>query len=111
MTRRNPNEKRCAREGCRAWAMRGSELCNVHSGRAGGGAPKGNRNRWKHGYYARPEALGFDENAGKGRTIHERIALLAARRPPSIVHRPSSIRPQPPIPTPSNRRYWLMYRL
>jgi len=41
---------------CRAWAMIGSEpaLCAVHAGRnKGKGAPKGNRNALKHGYYSK----------------------------------------------------------
>jgi hypothetical protein len=41
-------------EACRAWAVRGSEpaLCAAHSGKVG--APPGNRNAEKHGYYSRP---------------------------------------------------------
>ena len=27
--------RRCAHQGCRAWAMRGRETCRVHAGRAG----------------------------------------------------------------------------
>jgi hypothetical protein len=41
---------------CQAWAMRDSNppLCSVHSGRnQGAGAPAGNRNALKHGYYTR----------------------------------------------------------
>ena len=39
---------------CRAWAMRGSDppLCAAHSGRVG--APPGNRNAVRHGFYSRP---------------------------------------------------------
>lgn len=43
-------------EACRAWAMRDSQpaLCAIHAGRnVGGGAPPGNRNAWRHGYYAK----------------------------------------------------------
>ena len=39
---------------CKAWAVRGSEppLCAVHAGlNKGAGAPKGNRNALKHGFY------------------------------------------------------------
>lgn len=41
---------------CQAWAIRGSKpaLCSVHAGRnSGGGAPMGNKNALKHGYYTR----------------------------------------------------------
>ena len=41
-------------EACRAWAVRGSEppLCAVHIGlNKGVGAPKGNQNALKHGFY------------------------------------------------------------
>jgi hypothetical protein len=49
---RNPNKTRCTVPGCRAWAIRGSDLpcCSPHSGRTG--APPGNRNRLVHGFYA-----------------------------------------------------------
>lgn len=48
---------------CRAWAVRESEppQCSAHGGYSvGAGAPEGNRNALKHGYYARglrPEEL------------------------------------------------------
>ena len=40
---------------CRAWAMRGSDppLCAAHSGRVG--APPGNKNAVRHGFYVRVE--------------------------------------------------------
>ena len=41
---------------CQAWAIQGSKpaLCSVHAGRNnGGGAPAGNKNALKHGYYTR----------------------------------------------------------
>ena len=37
---------------CRAWAIRGTDRCAAHSGRCG--APPGNRNAQKHGWYAQP---------------------------------------------------------
>ena len=49
----NPDKKRCSVEGCRAWAMRGSERCASHSRAVG--APKGNQNAVKHGYFRRNE--------------------------------------------------------
>ena len=53
---------------CQAWAIRGSRpaLCSVHAGHnTGGGAPVGNKNALKHGYYTRyfteREIAGFEE--------------------------------------------------
>lgn len=50
---KNPDKKRCSVKGCRAWAMRGSDVCASHAGRARGGAPVGNQNRLDHGFYSR----------------------------------------------------------
>lgn len=50
---KNPDKKRCAVDGCRAWSMRGSDVCSSHDGRARGGAPAGNTNRLDHGFYSR----------------------------------------------------------
>lgn len=36
-------------ERCRGPAVRGKQVCRMHG--AGGGAPKGNRNALKHGFY------------------------------------------------------------
>ena len=35
---------------CQSPAVRGSKVCRMHG--AGGGAPKGNRNAWKHGEHS-----------------------------------------------------------
>jgi|1186.fasta_scaffold426772_2 hypothetical protein len=35
---------------CRVAAVRGFKVCRVHGAR--GGAPKGNRNAWKHGEFS-----------------------------------------------------------
>ena len=35
---------------CRSPAVQGYNVCRMHG--VGGGAPKGNRNAWKHGEYA-----------------------------------------------------------
>lgn len=50
---RNAAKRKCRVEGCNAWALRGSDLCSSHSGRAKGGAPVGNHNRLEHGFYSR----------------------------------------------------------
>lgn len=41
-----------AGEPCKAYAIRGSQLCAAHSRAVG--APKGNQNRRTHGFYAQP---------------------------------------------------------
>ena len=51
-----PPDRRCEHPGCKAWAMRGHTLCRPHRvPELGpmGGAPKGNRNAFKHGFYSR----------------------------------------------------------
>jgi len=58
---RNPDKTPCSVEGCKAWAMRGSDppICFPHSSRKAGsdcqgmvGAPQGNHNAFIHGFYA-----------------------------------------------------------
>lgn len=58
--KRNEHKIRCASktesgEPCRAWAIHGSDppICATHAKLTGGGAPKGNQNALKHGFYAR----------------------------------------------------------
>ena len=36
---------------CKSPAVRGKKRCRMHGGAKGSGAPKGNRNAVKHGYY------------------------------------------------------------
>ncbi len=38
---------------CQAPAVTGKKRCRMHGGAAGSGAPKGNTNALKHGYYSR----------------------------------------------------------
>jgi uncharacterized protein YjcR len=38
---------------CRAPAVSGRRRCRMHGGAKGSGAPKGNKNARKHGYWAR----------------------------------------------------------
>lgn len=54
----NAASRRCsattkAGEPCKAYAVRGSQLCAAHSRSVG--APAGNQNRLVHGFYAKPE--------------------------------------------------------
>ncbi|WP_287434366.1 HGGxSTG domain-containing protein [Maritimibacter sp.] len=37
---------------CRAPAVAGKARCRMHGGAVGSGAPKGNKNALKHGYYS-----------------------------------------------------------
>ena len=48
-----------AGEPCRAWAVRGSELCAAHSRSVG--APVGNQNRVTHGFYSVIKLSGIDD--------------------------------------------------
>ena len=40
---------------CEAPAVKGRKRCRMHGGAKGSGAPEGNRNAVKHGYYTREE--------------------------------------------------------
>lgn len=59
--KQNPNKTRCSAtttlgQPCKSWAVRDSDppLCATHMGlTVGGGAPKGNQNALKHGFYSR----------------------------------------------------------
>jgi len=37
---------------CRSPVVRGKRRCRMHGGAAGSGAPVGNKNAWRHGYYS-----------------------------------------------------------
>jgi len=77
-------KKRCSAttklgKACRAWAIRGGELCSAHArANVGAGAPKGNGNAVKHGFYR--SVLTADEVAdlvthAENDTIDDEIAL------------------------------------
>jgi len=74
---RNAEKRKCAVEGCKAWAMRGSDLCASHSRAVKVGAPDGNTNALKHGAYSKDlvkaEVLTVP-------SIDDEISLLVARR-------------------------------
>ncbi len=38
---------------CRSPAVRGKQRCRMHGGATGSGAPRGNRNALKHGFFTR----------------------------------------------------------
>jgi len=73
---RNPDKKRCAHPGCRAWAKRGQTLCASHSRSVKVGAPRGNTNAVKHGFYG----VGGSVEIRDVPTLDDEIALLASRR-------------------------------
>ena len=55
---------------CRSPAVRGRRVCRMHG--AGGGAPKGNRNAWKHGRYS-CEALSLRRQVAQLTRIARRL--------------------------------------
>ena len=40
---------------CQSPAVRGKKRCRMHGGAEGSGAPRGNQNALKHGYYTKEE--------------------------------------------------------
>ncbi len=42
-----------SREPCRSPAVAGKKRCRMHGGAPGSGAPRGNKNAFKHGIYTR----------------------------------------------------------
>ena len=79
---RNPDKKRCAQPGCRAWAKKGQDLCASHSRKTSVGAPKNNQNATKHGFYSsgKPSSIKEAVKVRNIPTIDDEIALLASRR-------------------------------
>ena len=65
---------------CRSPAVWGKKRCRMHGGAYGSGAPKGNRNAFKHGYYSKEaiaerRRLGIDQRA--------KTKALPSRREPA----------------------------
>lgn len=58
---------------CRSPAVRGKRRCRMHGGALGSGAPPGNQNARKHGFYAR-EA--FEERRAVRDLMHQSRMLL-----------------------------------
>ena len=59
---------------CRSPAVRGRHRCRMHGGAAGSGAPRGNRNAFRHGLYGR-EAIARRRYVA--RLLHAGRRLLA----------------------------------
>lgn len=75
---RNANKQKCRHPGCRAWAKRdGGGLCASHAKQTRVGAPKGNQNAIKHGFYA---AFAQVPAVNVVPTLEQEILLLASRR-------------------------------
>lgn len=87
-----PNEKRCqastqAGERCKAWVVKNEKYCSVHLGRnVGGGAPTGNKNAKKHGFYSQnfsddelaaliayAEDISLDDELAAARVVNARL--------------------------------------
>jgi hypothetical protein len=84
---------------CRSPAVKGKKRCRMHGGAQGSGAPKGNRNAFKHGTYtkaafetrawvrqverAQPQLLKEIEQAAGERTL-EALATLGDEEPPEM---------------------------
>lgn len=88
---RNPTKRKCSavcRNGhpCKAWAVIESEpaLCSAHAGlNVGAGAPVGNQNGIKHGYYTsimRPDDIVDTEIAERATPMAELVMLRSSLR-------------------------------
>lgn len=91
---RKCNATRADGQPCAAWAVRGSDppLCAAHSGRTG--APRGNRNAEKHGWYSKPERPPEtidDAIALAGRKLDELDAYMGELTDPEQIIRYGSI--------------------
>lgn len=73
---RNPDKKKCAHPGCRAWAKRGETVCSSHCKPSRVGAPRGNVNAVRHGLYG----AGSPGDIGPVPTLNDEIRFLASRR-------------------------------
>jgi uncharacterized protein YjcR len=67
---------------CRSPAVKGRRRCRMHGGKSSG-APKGNRNAWKHGRYT---IAGRVERFKAKQTLRElqRLIILALASKPDI---------------------------
>lgn len=81
------SERNANGQPCRAWAIRESNppLCSTHAKRnAGAGAPRGNNNRQKHGFYGRvytlEEIADLVAYAADGSVVDELAATRVAIR-------------------------------
>jgi hypothetical protein len=77
MMPRNPNKRRCARPGCRAWAMSDSIYCRSH--RTAGTPPEGDSSASPLGIYASgltPEERRLLQQGGDALDLEPEIWLL-----------------------------------
>ncbi len=56
---------------CKSPAAHGKGRCRMHGGALGSGAPIGNRNAWKHGYWSREQGACRSEMAELLRTVRD----------------------------------------
>jgi len=77
---RNPDKTPCSVQGCRAWAIRGSDppLCAPHTpGKVG--APAGNQNSLIHGFYSsilHPDDLDALADSAWDTTLNDEILII-----------------------------------
>lgn len=72
-----------AGEPCRAYAVRGSQLCAAHSRNVG--APKGNQNRRTHGFYSSASNLkSIDDVVGDLMAKQEQLSAYIVERSEDI---------------------------
>ena len=57
---------------CQSPMVRGRKRCRMHGGAYGSGAPKGNKNAWKHGFRSKE----YLEGKRRGREIIRRLEVL-----------------------------------
>ena len=58
---------------CRSPSVTGKKRCRMHGGAEGSGAPKGNQNAFKHGYYSK---VAIEERRAMKRLIREAKSFL-----------------------------------
>lgn len=56
---------------CMSPAAHGKGRCRMHGGALGSGAPIGNRNAWKHGYWSAAEGASRSQMADLLRTVRD----------------------------------------
>jgi glucans biosynthesis protein len=69
---------------CSAPAVAGKMRCRMHGGAKGSGAPKGNQNALKHGYYARTERETRKAETQSWRDLKRKMGLFRGRSKEAI---------------------------
>ena len=80
---------------CKSPCVRGRKRCRMHGGAKGSGAPMGNQNALKHGYYT-------EESISKRRTFKDNRQAIGLRR---HIFRKGSYKPRPLPPRDGKGRF------